>query len=205
VYEESHETPAEQADEGAGGPAATGPDTETGAPPADAAEASAPARRRTRRTAAAGSSGATQAPAADGPDAGAGRTRGRRGTIAGETHAAVDRLTATEGITRVEAFARIAAESGRRPGTVAAAYYRAARASGTGRPRRRRAATGAGDGAERAVSALRQALGELGELVRRQEQELDRLRADAERYAEVRALLEAGAAGRTGRRRRGAG
>jgi hypothetical protein len=205
VYEESHETPAEQAGEGAGGPAATGADTtETGAPPADAAEASAPPRRRARRTAAADSGGAAQTPTADGgPDAG--RARGRRGTIAGETHAAVDRLTAAEGITRAEAFGRIATESGRRPGTVAAAYYRAARASGTGRPRRRRAATGAGDGAERAVSALRQALGELGELVRRQEQELERLRADAERYAEVQALLEAGAAGRTGRRRRGAG
>jgi hypothetical protein len=204
VYEESHETPAEQADEG--GSAAPGADAETGAQPADAAEASAPARRRARRTAAAGSGGATHAPTADGPGAGGGRTRGR-GTIAGETHAAVDRLTAAEGITRAEAFARIAAESGRRPGTVAAAYYRAARAAGTGRPRRRRTATGAADGAERAVAALRQALGELGELVRRQEQELERLRADAERYAEVRALLEAGAGagGRTGRRRRGAG
>jgi hypothetical protein len=117
----------------------------------------------------------------------------------------VDRLTAAEGITKAEAFARIAAESGRRPGTVAAAYYRAARAAGMGRTRRRRAAAGAGDGAERLVSSLQKALGELAALASRQEQELSRLRAEAARYAEIRMLLEASGPARSGRRRRAGG
>jgi hypothetical protein len=138
--------------------------------------------------------------------------RERRGGLAAETYAAVERLTAEEGLSRSEAFARLGTESDRRPATVAAAYYRAARQRGQGRAarapgvaqrRQPRAAAGrsrAGD-AERLLQTATAALAELSELVRRQSEELLRLRADEERYSEIRALIEGTRPGRRGRPR----
>jgi hypothetical protein len=148
------------------------------------------------------------------PQAGAEATsarRGRRGGVATETYAAVERLTGEEGLSRSEAFARLGAESDRRPATVAAAYYRAARQRGQGRGSRapvvasRRTARSAGrvraGDAERLLQAASAALGELAELVRRQGDELLKLRADEERYREIRALIEGSSPARRGRPR----
>ena len=72
-----------------------------------------------------------------------------------------------------------------------AASRRAARASGRVRP---------GD-AERMVQAASAAIAELAELVRRQGDELLKLRADEERYREIRALIEGSSPARRGRPR----
>jgi hypothetical protein len=131
--------------------------------------------------------------------------------VATETYAAVERLTGEEGLSRSEAFARLGAESDRRPATVAAAYYRAARQRGQGRaarapgvasrrPARPSARVRAGD-SERLLQAAAAALAELAELVRRQGEELLKLRADEERYREIRALIEGSRPGRRGRTR----
>jgi hypothetical protein len=133
-----------------------------------------------RRAAADGTASGADAPAGQPP-----RRPGRPGTLAAQTHAAVDDLVRVEGLTKAQAFERLGAESGRRPGIVSAAYYRAARnaARARGGPRGpgRRAGTrgrqGGGGGAIRALEAARDALQELVELVRRQEQELAQLRA----------------------------
>jgi len=157
--------------------------------------------------------GPDAASAADAPDSGseAPARRGRRGGLATETYAAVERLTGEEGLSRSEAFARLGAESDRRPATVAAAYYRAARQRGQGRGSRTATAASrrttrtagrarAGD-ADRLVQAASAALAELAELVRRQGEELLRLRADEERYREIRALIEGAGSPRRGRPR----
>jgi hypothetical protein len=139
----------------------------------------------------------------------AGSRRAGRGGVAAETYTAVERLT-REGLSRSEAFARLGAESDRRPATVAAAYYRAARQRGQGRaarapstPRRSGRPAGrprAGD-AERLLQSAIGALTELTDLVRRQQEELLRLRADEERYREIRALIEGARPARRGRPR----
>jgi hypothetical protein len=139
-----------------------------------------------------------------------GSRRGGRGGVAAETYTAVERLTREEGLSRSEAFARLGAESDRRPATVAAAYYRAARQRGQGRagrapstPRRSARPAGrprAGD-AERLLQSAIGALTELTDLVRRQQEELLRLRADEERYREIRALIEGARPARRGRPR----
>jgi len=187
------------------------------APPASGAEAPAresPPRARRRRVR---SGGRRRGAAADGAGSLAdtqaetsARRPGRRGSVAAETHAAVEELLRAQGLTKAQAFERLGAESGRRPGTVAAAYYRAARggAAATGRIVGRRRAGGgrrADTGATGALEAARDALEQLVVLVRRQEQELARLRAESERYGEIRAILDAGSApARRGRRRSGA-
>jgi hypothetical protein len=119
----------------------------------------------------------------------------------------------TEGLTKAQAFERLGAESGRRPATVAAAYYRAARGGAAtrsalmraGRAGAQAAPAGRTVGRQAPFEAARDTLEQLVALVRRQEQELARLRAESERYGEIRAILDAGAApARRGRRRSGA-
>jgi hypothetical protein len=136
---------------------------------------------------------------------------GRPGTLAAQTHAAVEDLVRAQGLTKTQAFERLGAESGRRPATVAAAYYRAARnaaARAGSRGPGRRAGTRArqsGGGAIGALETASAALQELVELVRRQEQELAQLRAESERYGEIRAILDGGSTpARRGQRRAGA-
>jgi phage shock protein A len=63
----------------------------------------------------------------------------RDGSIGKATFERVEQLTA-EGGNKSDAFAQIAKETGKNVGTVSAAYYRVARASGTVKPRRRRRA-----------------------------------------------------------------
>jgi hypothetical protein len=64
----------------------------------------------------------------------------RSATIGPEIFERASALVA-EGKTRTEAFAQIGQERGSRPGTVAANYYRVARAQGQGRAKKRAATT----------------------------------------------------------------
>jgi hypothetical protein len=126
-------------------------------------------------------------------------TEGGRGSVGAEIFDEVERLVSDEGINRSEAFQRISERTGRRPGTVAANYYRIARQRGAPlRPRRRRGTSGsAGRGRRRAggdvQAALTQAsaaLDQLGALARRQEQEIARLRDEVAGYAEIKRLAK---------------
>jgi len=121
-----------------------------------------------------------------------------RGHIGAEIYDQVERLLAQEKITRTEAFKRLSDETGRRPGTVAANYYRVARQRGaTLAPRRRGGTRGRGRGRAAAggdvQGALRRAqaaLDELSAVVRSQGQEMARLRSENESYAEIRRLMK---------------
>jgi hypothetical protein len=125
--------------------------------------------------------------------------------MAAETYAAVNDIVRRQGLTRAQAFGHLGVEQGRQPGTVAAAYYRAARARGEGRRRAGRRPAGpprkASAGGLRAIEALRAAIEELAALARRQETELAELRAENDRYGQIRAILSAQAP-RGGRPRR---
>jgi methyl-accepting chemotaxis protein len=61
----------------------------------------------------------------------------RDGSIGKETFDQVEALL-KQGRSKTEAFAQIASDSGKNAGTVAANYYRVARANGSVKPRRRR-------------------------------------------------------------------
>ena len=61
----------------------------------------------------------------------------RDGSVGRETFEQVTALT-KQGKSKSEAFAQIASDTGRNSGTVAANYYRVARANGAVKPRRRR-------------------------------------------------------------------
>jgi len=62
----------------------------------------------------------------------------RDGAVGKATFEQVEALT-KQGKSKTEAFAQIASDTGRNRGTVAANYYRVARASGAVKPRKRRA------------------------------------------------------------------
>jgi hypothetical protein len=113
---------------------------------------------------------------------------GARGSIGVEIFEQVERMLAEDKITRAEAFKRLSDETGRKPGTVAANYYRIARKRGApaGRGRGR---AGSGDAAA-ALGRAMSALEELSGVVRRQEQEISRLRAENEGFNEIRRLMK---------------
>lgn len=118
-----------------------------------------------------------------------------RGSVGHQIFDQVEALIASEGLTRSQAFQRISEQSGRRPQTVGANYYRVARQRGAQlQPRAPRGRRGQGD--ERAVSAAlaraEEALRELAELVARQEHELAELRTQAAKYERVRNLVSSG-------------
>src|SRR6476620_4677650 len=115
-----------------------------------------------------------------------------RGHIGAEIYDQVEQMLAQEKMTRTEAFKRLSDQTGRRPGTVAANYYRVARQRGAdlaprrrGRGRARGRATGRGD-VQGALRRAQAALEELSAVVRAQEQEMTRLRSENESYSEIR-------------------
>lgn len=119
-----------------------------------------------------------------------------RGSVGNEIFDEVERLVAG-GLNKSQAFEKISEESGRQAGTVAANYYRVARQRGAAlRPRRRRgegpgrrSSRGAGGGdVQAALAKANAALDELARAVRQQEQEIGRLRAESQSYAEIRRL-----------------
>ena len=119
-----------------------------------------------------------------------------RGRVGAEIYDQVEQMLAQEKMTRTEAFKRLSEQTGRRPGTVAANYYRVARQRGADlAPRRRGAGRGRGrarGGRSDVQGALRRAqaaIDELSALVRSQEQEMSRLRSENESYAEIRRLM----------------
>lgn len=118
-----------------------------------------------------------------------------RGSIGNEIFDEVERLVAG-GMNKSQAFKDISTRSGREEGTVAANYYRVARQRGASlRPRRRRSEGtsrprgGAGE-VSAALAKATAALDDLAKAVRRQEQELARLREEASSYAELRRLAK---------------
>jgi len=118
-----------------------------------------------------------------------------RGGVGNEIFDEVERLVA-EGMNKSKAFETISERTGRQAGTVAANYYRVARQRGAElRPRRRRgegptrrAGRAAGGDVGAALAKATAALEELSRAVRQQEQEIARLRAETQGYAEIRRL-----------------
>lgn len=119
-----------------------------------------------------------------------------RGSVGQEIFDEVERLVAG-GMNKTQAFKEISTKSGREEGTVAANYYRVARQRGVSlRPRRRRGESSttprgrAGGDVSIALAKATSALDELTKAVRRQEQELARLREEASSLAELRRLAK---------------
>ena len=130
-----------------------------------------------------------------------------------ETHEAVKRLLKSGSLSHRQAFERLAAESGRRPAAISAAYYRVERASGepVRRRERRRPAESAPapkrpepNGTAAALAAVRAAVDQLAAAVERQERELARAESERDRYGRIRdivgAELSSAPAARRGRR-----
>jgi hypothetical protein len=121
-----------------------------------------------------------------------------RGNIGNEIFEQVEKIMSEEGLTRTQAFQRLSERTGRRAGTVAANYYRVARQRGAAlqprAPRGSRSRAGGADrgtsaAAEAALSRAREALEELSAVVRRQDDEIAALRADAAKWEKVRDLI----------------
>ncbi len=118
-----------------------------------------------------------------------------RGGVGNQIFDEVERLVAG-GMNKSQAFNDISQRTGRESGTVAANYYRVARQRGAElRPRRRRSETptrrgraGADSDVRAALAKATAALDELTRAVRAQEQEMTRLRAESQSYAEIRRL-----------------
>ena len=119
-----------------------------------------------------------------------------RGGVGNQIFDEVERLVAG-GMNKSQAFNDISQRTGRESGTVAANYYRVARQRGAElRPRRRRSGEapirrgrpGAGGDVQAALAKATAALDELARAVRGQEQEITRLRAESQSFAEIRRL-----------------
>jgi hypothetical protein len=134
-----------------------------------------------------------RSPGATAPSGGASE---ERGSVGRQIYAEVNRIIDAEAISKQEAFARVGAAQGRQTGTVAANYYRVARAGGGGRGSararqgsgRRRRSRMRGD-SQSAIAALRGALDELGRALRDQDREIARLREENAQFGELRALI----------------
>jgi hypothetical protein len=115
------------------------------------------------------------------------KKRAKRGNVGTEIFEQIEKMMVAEKIGRTEAFRRLAAKSGRQLGTVAANYYRVARQRGAKlAPRRRRGGTGAMHSVlQRAVAAL----GDVGSLFRKLEDEIAQLRKENQRFAAIRKLI----------------
>jgi len=124
-------------------------------------------------------------------------TTRERGRIGAEIFEQVEKMVAEEKLSRTEAFQKLSERTGRRPGTVAANYYRVARQRGAalaprgrrGAGRSRRRARAGGSDAQAVVGRAMTALEDLGDLVRRQEQELSRLREENSQFSQIRSLM----------------
>jgi hypothetical protein len=116
-------------------------------------------------------------------------TPAARGKIGEQIYAQVNAMVSAEGITRTEAFQRIAIERDSRPGTVAANYYRIARLNDatSARPRGRRKAPA--KNVDAVIAQATAALQELSALVREQNRELERLSDKVKQIEKLRALL----------------
>lgn len=126
----------------------------------------------------------------------------RDGSVGKETFEQVEALV-KQGMSKTEAFAQVASDTGRNSGTVSANYYRVARANGAVKPRRRRRAStkatsrsprtrkarttarrGAND-LDRLAADLVKAVTALADAVRSQEAEVEALRTRLEGLRQV--------------------
>jgi len=113
------------------------------------------------------------------------------GSIGQQTFDRVQELVAKEQISRDAAFTKVAAATGRSAGTISNTYYRVARAQG-GAVLAKKGAVVQGRRGRPPVSSSGAASGlltQLAEMIRRQEQELDKLRKENARLQEIRKLL----------------
>ncbi len=118
------------------------------------------------------------------------KRRAKRGEVGPEIFAQIEKLVAAEKIGRTEAFRRLAQKTGRQPGTVAANYYRVARAKGAKlAPRRRRVGAGRGGSAHSVVQRAAAALEEISGVIRKLEEQILQLRRENQRVAAIRRLV----------------
>ena len=112
----------------------------------------------------------------------------KRGSVGQEIFEQIQELVAEEKISRAAAFKRLAETTGRQAGAISTNYYRVARKRGVGARAKK--------GSERrgtprlAASAASGLLLQLAEVIRQQEQELEKLRKENSRLGEVRKLLQ---------------
>jgi len=111
------------------------------------------------------------------------------GGIGERIFAEVEQLTAGGKMKRLAAFNEIAAKTGGQVGTISANYYRVARTRGVKLQPRKRAGRGAGS-TRRALADVLTAIQKLGAVLDAQERELDILRKENRRFAELRRLLK---------------
>jgi hypothetical protein len=112
--------------------------------------------------------------------------RRERGRVGEEIFKQIESLVSRQNLPRSKAFEQLAKKTGRKPGTVAANYYRVARKRGAPlQPRRKRSGS---ISVQRVVAALREA----ADLVTRQEAEIDALRRECARLAQIRRLVARG-------------
>ena len=110
----------------------------------------------------------------------------RKRGIGVQIFAEVEQLTANEAMKRSAAIAQIAERTGRRPGTVAANYYRIARQRGV-LLRPRRSTNGRRGPGKEASKTLAIAMRAIEAALRAQEGELAMLRKDNQRFAKFAA------------------
>ena len=126
----------------------------------------------------------------------------KRGGIGQEIFDQVEKMVGEMKIPRLQAFKRLSEKTGRRVGTVAANYYRLARQKGVplrrrkaGRRRGRGPAAAAGGASTGGSVSLRRALSalqEIGNVLRKQEAELARMRSQQDSISAIRRLVGRG-------------
>lgn len=110
-----------------------------------------------------------------------------RGSVGKEVFDRVEALLASQpGLSRSAAFERVGTELDKAPGTIAASYYRVARASGTGT----RSTRGASGEAKALGDNLRDAVNAIISYLNKQETEVNKLRDELERLDQIRSLLK---------------
>lgn len=118
------------------------------------------------------------------------KRQAKRGSVGPEIFAQIEKMVATEKIGRTEAFKRLAQKTGRQQGTVAANYYRVARAKGAKlAPRRRRLVGGRGASAHGVIQRAAAALEEVSTVIRKLEEQIAQLRRENQRVAVIRRLV----------------
>ena len=105
-----------------------------------------------------------------------------RGGVGEKIFSEVEKLMASSGIGPTKAFRKVAKKTGKAEGAVAANYYRIA--NKRGKPLRSRNSNGLPDGRQ-----IDRVLGELEELLRSQQAEIQHLRSENDKFSKVRRLL----------------
>jgi hypothetical protein len=119
----------------------------------------------------------------------------KRGSVGAEIFDQIEKIVADQKVSRSAAFRRLGEKTGRRPGTVAANYYRVARQRGVKlrkRARRRSAAAArqrGGRARQPVISRALAALEEAATLLRQHAAEVAELRQENARLGQIRRLV----------------